>query len=669
MEQTVAPTLRPEIRTPLVASEWSRALEAAGISHRYPLIPSFISQGADAGIGLIHSTFVPPNHLSILEHQEIFAEIVNTEFIKGRYWGPYLRAELEDMLGPFQTSPLSLIPKPGKPSKFHLIQNLSYPRNLIGVQSINSSIESDLYPCTWGTFSTVATLTWSLPPGSLGACRDVSEAYRIIPLAEDQWPGVVVRLDSDEHPKPFALNMCTCFGKKSSGGLFGVFGDALSDILRAAGIGPSLRWVDDFVFFAMKSEFIDDYNKLRNKWRKSIEMNGGRQQKGSRFWFKGDVLPSDRIEEFAEDMSMPIRSLAREDDNAANAGYAYSIENVDEVSAELGIPWERSKDVPFGEVVPFIGFDWDLGQKSVSLQEKKKEKYVRAVMEWKRRKTHTLEDVEKLYGKLLHTCLIVPEGQAYLTKLEGMIAIFHESPHKPRHPPRHLDDDLLWWLKTLSQPSLTREIPGAQEVTEVHAYSDASSSVGIGIVIRDRWRVWALKPGWNTDGRDIGWAEAVGMELLIRSVTREVPPGTRFKIYGDNRGVVEGWWTGRSRNRQVNEVFKRIHSLLSTLRCTVHTQYVRSTSNPADGPSRGIFPSPSKLLPPIDLPPELKPFILPLDHTNHGIQRQVSNYRGRQIPHKVRTDQATADERQRVIADLESQAWESFEAKNTWKRV
>ena len=40
MEQTVAPTLRPEIRTPLVASEWSRALEAAGISHRYPLILS-----------------------------------------------------------------------------------------------------------------------------------------------------------------------------------------------------------------------------------------------------------------------------------------------------------------------------------------------------------------------------------------------------------------------------------------------------------------------------------------------------------------------------------------------------------------------------------------------------------------------------------------------------
>jgi hypothetical protein len=274
-----------------------------------------------------------------------------------------------------------------------------------------------------------------------------------------------------------------------------------------------------------------------------------------------------------------------------------------------------------------------------------------------------------LYGKLLHTCLIVPEGRAYLTKLEGMIAIFHDSPHKPRHQPRQLDTDLLWWLKTLGRPTLTREIPGAQEVVDVHAYSDASSTVGIGIVVCDRWRAWALKPGWNTDGRDIGWAEAVGMELLIRSVTREAPPGTRFKIYGDNRGVVEGWWTGRSRNRQVNEVFKRIHSFLSQHTCTVYTRYVRSASNPADGPSRGIFPDSGKLLPPIDLPQDLKPFVFPLDHAKHGIRRQVSDHGGVQIPHNNRTDRATADERHRVISNLESQAWETFEAKNTWERL
>jgi hypothetical protein len=117
----------------------------------------------------------------------------------------------------------------------------------------------------------------------MGACRDVSEAYRIIPLVRDQWPGIVVRLEEDGHPKPFALNTCTSFGKKSSGGLFGLFGDTLLDIFRASSIGPTIRWVDNFLFLTMKQSFIDKYNGLHEKWKAEIEENGGRQQKGGRF--------------------------------------------------------------------------------------------------------------------------------------------------------------------------------------------------------------------------------------------------------------------------------------------------------------------------------------------------------------------------------------------------
>ena len=50
--------------------------------------------------------------------------------------------------------------------------------------------------------------------------------------------------------------------------------------------------------------------------------------------------------------------------------------------------------------------------------------------------------------------------------------------------------------------------------------------------------------GWKVDDRDITWAEAIGMELLIRSILWDAPLGMRFKIFSDNRGVVEGWWSG-----------------------------------------------------------------------------------------------------------------------------
>ena len=50
------------------------------------------------------------------------------EFEKGRYSGPFSRAEVENRFGPFQISPLSMVPRAGKPGKFRLAQNLSFPR-------------------------------------------------------------------------------------------------------------------------------------------------------------------------------------------------------------------------------------------------------------------------------------------------------------------------------------------------------------------------------------------------------------------------------------------------------------------------------------------------------------------------------------------------------------
>ena len=242
-----------------------------------------------------------------------------------------------------------------------------------------------------------------------------------------------------------------------------------------------------------------------------------------------------------------------------------------------------------------------------------------------------------------------------------MLGVFHDAPHKPRHPPRNTDNDLLWWLRTLSEPILCREIPGASEVIDVQAFSDASSSLGIGVVIRDRWRAWALKPGWNNDKKDITWAEAVGMELLVRTILDQAPCGAKFKIYGDNRGVVEGRWSGRSRNTETNEVFKRLHSILRVHGCEIYTRYVPSASNPADGPSRGVLPSLNKLLPPVELPPELEALVFPFDHPNQGFHRRLSTRKGIHSAESPRSNPGIKEHRRRQTYDLESHAWELFE--------
>lgn len=125
--------------TPYIPDHWHSELLAAGLLARYPTIPRSLIYGFEAGIPYISQTFTPPNHPSLLTHIDVFTKMVNLEFEKGRYFGPLSREQVEAELGPFQTSPISIIPKPGQPDKFRIIQNLLHPRQP-PIASVNSAI-------------------------------------------------------------------------------------------------------------------------------------------------------------------------------------------------------------------------------------------------------------------------------------------------------------------------------------------------------------------------------------------------------------------------------------------------------------------------------------------------------------------------------------------------
>ena len=118
-----------------------------------------------------------------------------------------------------QTSPLSLIPKLGKPGKFRLIRNPPYPRNLSDIHSINLSIKSDLYPRTWGTFP---QLPHSSAPSPRIRWEHAETPQKLIELSHwprNKCPGIVITLSkhNPSDPKPFAPNTCTGFRRTPQG--------------------------------------------------------------------------------------------------------------------------------------------------------------------------------------------------------------------------------------------------------------------------------------------------------------------------------------------------------------------------------------------------------------------------------------------------------------------
>jgi hypothetical protein len=433
VHKTALEARRSKALTPYLASAWLRLLREANLDHKYPDLAHCIEFGFDAGIRVITSTFVPANSSTIEKFPSEFSAIIEKEYARGRHIGPLSQKQVEELIGPFQSSPLSLVPKEGK-TTLRMVQNLSYPSKPIqGHHSINSTIDSDMFPCAWGTFATICLLITRLPPGSQAAIRDVAEAHRTIPILPSQWPGLVVRLPG---PDSFNIDTCDCFGLRSATGIHGKVGDAGAELMRARGIGPVSKWSDDHIFFRILREKIADYNAQRRLWSASIRKNGGRLHAGGRYWYRGDTMPDGAPEEFDEDASFPVCDLSLSSPrSAADSMFSYCMDDVDRLSQELGIPWETSKDIPFASEVPFIGFLWNLTDSSVSIPARKKSKYLDAIVLWESRQTHTLEEVQKLYGKLLHASLIIPMGRAYLTNLETMLGIFHNSPFKPRTPP------------------------------------------------------------------------------------------------------------------------------------------------------------------------------------------------------------------------------------------
>lgn len=167
-------------------------------------------------------------------------------------------------------------------------------------------------------------------------------------------------------------------------------------------------------------------------------------------------MPNGLPAEFDEDASAVLVDFSGYSNcSTGDELFTYSDKDIDSVSNLLGIPWEKSKTIPFTETVIYLGFEWNIAAQTISIPTNKKEKYKSAIEVWQAQALHTLEEAQKLYGKLLHASNILPAGCAYLTSLETFMGTFSSNPFAPHHPPRCTAADLNWWLNKLNKVSIS----------------------------------------------------------------------------------------------------------------------------------------------------------------------------------------------------------------------
>lgn len=276
-------------------------------------------------------------------------------------------------------------------------------------------------------------------------------------------------------------------------------------------------------------------------------------------------------------------------------GSAWTEEEFISLTGDCGVPWSRAKTRPLAVVQRFIGFDWDLEKRTVTLPAEKLHKTQELIALW-REDSHfaNMKEAASLHGKLVHVSCIYPLIRPFLRSISAFAAAF-VSPRAKLLPPHSVGADLSWIQFLLA--SLPREMPLASpSVVDIQWWGDASTSFGIGIAIGQYWAVWRWAPGFKVGPKqefDIGWAEAVAVELGLRiaidyrMLVASSSAHSQFLVRSDNSGIVAVTNKGRSRSRETNQILKHIYLLQARHGVRIHSEYVSTRINIADALSRG----------------------------------------------------------------------------------
>ena len=340
-------------------------------------------------------------------------------------------------------------------------------------------------------FSECYLLVADAPEGTEGAVFDMDAAFRNIPTHQSAHPFLAIMVKGLIH-----LDHVLNFGASPSPGIFGRVADAMVTILLSWGVEAVIKWVDDFIFFRYPSRRLVD----------------------------------------------------------GTFEFTYSADLVWTIASELGWPWAQEKFVDFSSTFTYIGFSWDLAAKFVELPGKKKIKYLERISTWTLKSAHTLKETEVVIGTLNHICLVVPEGRAHLValfKFQGGFKNGHYGEVKHRLP-ADAANDMLWWRNRLQDRSVGMKIIRPPTPLTNTLFVDASTGWGIGLVLDGRWLAWQFQDEWKSDGREIGWAEMVAVELAVRTLVTARFTNCHIRVQSDNQGVVGALKAGRSRGTQQN---------------------------------------------------------------------------------------------------------------------
>jgi hypothetical protein len=313
-------------------------------------------------------------------------------------------------------------------------------------------------------------------------------------------------------------------------------------------------------------------------------------------------------------MGRQLCFLSYPTNSVAPWSYPYDTSIIDSIASKLGWPWAPKKNQPFSSSFTYLGMTWNLNKKGVYFASKKKEQYLAKIANWNIGVPITKKEVESMIGTLNHCSMILIASRTHLPSLYEFARHFNNSsnPFTTHHITARVNKDIEWWRSQLSAKFCGIIIRQPPPPLNLHICMDASTSWGIGFWMEGKWIAWRSIVGWKTNGHDTGRPEMVAIKLALHAVIASGHKNVHLVFCSDNSGVVGAFKNSSSRNAPQNSILRRIIHLFHNHNLWITTAWIPTEDNPADGPSRGIFPPVEYLFSPLPkLPSHLSQFLEP----------------------------------------------------------
>jgi hypothetical protein len=158
---------------------------------------------------------------------------------------------------------------------------------------------------------------------------------------------------------------------------------------------------------------------------------------------------------------------------------------------DIGLPWKHIKTRPFNPVFTYMGFEWLLPNRSVSIPNAKKAKYLDWLAAWVPGARLGVRNAEQLLRTLVHCTLAVPDGRAHIVAIIKFAASFGSAHSRFARwePSGRVLQDVVFWQTQLKKPFCGSILRAPPPALPTEFLVDALTGWGVGVVFDGTWEL------------------------------------------------------------------------------------------------------------------------------------------------------------------------------------